>query len=43
MKPKETKICARCGRPFTNRKQWASRGIWPQVKYCSNRCRHGAK
>jgi len=36
---KETKICPVCNRPFENRKSWKLRGIWDQVKYCSNRCR----
>lgn len=32
-----SKICARCGRPFTWRKKWAR--DWPQVRYCSDACR----
>jgi hypothetical protein len=32
-----TKICARCGLPFTWRKKWAR--CWDEVKYCSERCR----
>ncbi|MBW0151132.1 MAG: DUF2256 domain-containing protein [Phenylobacterium sp.] len=32
-----TKVCAGCGRPFAWRKKWAR--DWPQVKYCSARCR----
>ncbi len=32
-----TKTCARCGRPFTWRKKWAR--DWPQVRFCSERCR----
>ena len=32
-----TKICAACGRPFAWHKKWAR--DWPQVKYCSDRCR----
>ncbi|MDW8431694.1 MAG: DUF2256 domain-containing protein [Flavobacteriales bacterium] len=31
------KICARCGRPFTWRKRWEK--CWPEVRYCSQRCR----
>ena len=31
------KICAACGRPFVWRKKWAR--DWPQVRYCSDRCR----
>ncbi|RYG99665.1 MAG: DUF2256 domain-containing protein [Alphaproteobacteria bacterium] len=42
-KPKETKSCATCGKPFENRKKWASRGVWDQVKYCSDRCRNASK
>ena len=33
------KICATCGLPFTWRRKWAR--DWEQVKYCSDRCRHG--
>lgn len=35
----QTKICPRCGRPFSNRKKWESRGIWKEIIYCSDRCR----
>ncbi|MBY0309755.1 DUF2256 domain-containing protein [Patescibacteria group bacterium] len=38
-KPKETKLCLACKRPFTNRKSWKSRGQWDGVLYCSDRCR----
>jgi hypothetical protein len=38
----ETKTCATCGRPFSNRKKWRSRGQWDQVVYCSTRCRGAA-
>ncbi|WP_237568931.1 DUF2256 domain-containing protein [Mycolicibacterium lacusdiani] len=38
----ETKTCATCGRPFSNRKKWRSRGQWDQVIYCSTRCRGAA-
>ncbi|RLS76061.1 MAG: DUF2256 domain-containing protein [Planctomycetota bacterium] len=31
------KICLTCGKPFVWRKKWAR--DWPQVKYCSERCR----
>ena len=31
-----SKTCARCGRPFSWRKEWAR--DWDQVKYCSQRC-----
>jgi hypothetical protein len=31
------KICACCGLPFAWRKKWAK--AWPDVKYCSDRCR----
>ncbi|WP_343218465.1 DUF2256 domain-containing protein [Luteibacter sahnii] len=32
-----TKVCPRCGRPFTWRRKWAR--DWEQVVYCSERCR----
>ena len=32
-----SKICARCGRPFTWRRKWAR--DWEQVLYCSDACR----
>jgi hypothetical protein len=32
-----TKTCPVCQRPFAWRKKWAR--DWPQVKYCSERCR----
>jgi hypothetical protein len=32
-----TKVCQRCGKPFTWRKKWAK--VWEQVKYCSERCK----
>jgi hypothetical protein len=32
-----SKVCAVCQRPFTWRKKWAR--DWPQVVYCSVRCR----
>ncbi|WP_093327397.1 DUF2256 domain-containing protein [Thalassotalea agarivorans] len=35
-KPKESKVCVVCLRPFTWRKKWAR--DWAQVKYCSKRC-----
>ncbi|HMA77683.1 MAG TPA: DUF2256 domain-containing protein [Candidatus Paceibacterota bacterium] len=41
MSGKESKICERCGRPFTNRKSWKARGQWAEVTYCSERCRAG--
>nr|WP_083759408.1 DUF2256 domain-containing protein [Rhodospirillum centenum] len=34
-----TRICARCGRPFTWRKKWAR--VWEEVRYCSDACRRG--
>ncbi|NRB72629.1 MAG: DUF2256 domain-containing protein [Xanthomonadales bacterium] len=36
-KPKPSKNCAVCGRPFEWRKKWAA--CWEQVRYCSERCR----
>ncbi|GAA4020061.1 hypothetical protein GCM10022212_15520 [Actimicrobium antarcticum] len=32
-----TRICVRCGLPFTWRKKWER--VWDEVKYCSERCR----
>ncbi|MEI6504856.1 MAG: DUF2256 domain-containing protein [Planctomycetota bacterium] len=40
-RPKATKICAACGRPFTWRKKWER--CWEQVRYCSDRCRAATK
>jgi hypothetical protein len=31
------KVCQTCGRAFNWRKKWQR--DWPQVKYCSERCR----
>jgi hypothetical protein len=31
------KICITCQRPFSWRKKWEK--VWPEVKYCSDRCR----
>ncbi|MCV7013371.1 DUF2256 domain-containing protein [Mycolicibacterium madagascariense] len=39
----QSKTCPACGRPFTNRKKWSSRGQWDQVIYCSKRCQSAAK
>ncbi|MEC7802686.1 MAG: DUF2256 domain-containing protein [Verrucomicrobiota bacterium] len=39
----QTKVCPRCGRSFSNRKKWQSRGIWDQVLYCSVKCRGAGK
>ncbi|MCI5051374.1 MAG: DUF2256 domain-containing protein [Candidatus Pacebacteria bacterium] len=36
---KESKICPTCNRIFYNRKRWSSRGIWDDIKYCSEKCR----
>jgi hypothetical protein len=33
----DVKDCAACGRTFAWREKWAS--TWPQVRYCSDRCR----
>jgi hypothetical protein len=32
-----TKICSRCGRPFTWRKKWEK--VWNEVKYSSDKCK----
>jgi hypothetical protein len=34
-----SKICARCGRPFSWRKKWSR--DWAEVRYCSDACRAG--
>ncbi|WP_081719589.1 DUF2256 domain-containing protein [Salinispira pacifica] len=39
----QQKICPVCGRPFSNRKRWDSRGQWEQIKYCSDSCRRKRK
>ncbi|NCF23002.1 MAG: DUF2256 domain-containing protein [Gammaproteobacteria bacterium] len=31
------KNCIVCGRPFSWRRKWSR--VWPEVKYCSARCR----
>ncbi|TWT94615.1 DUF2256 domain-containing protein [Stieleria varia] len=36
-KPKPSKTCVVCGRPFTWRKKW--KDVWHEVRYCSERCR----
>jgi hypothetical protein len=36
---KESKECLVCGRLFYNNKSYISRGIWSEVKYCSDKCR----
>ena len=38
----ESKVCPQCGLPFSNRKKWASRGLWADIVYCSERCRRDA-
>jgi len=35
-----SKVCLRCGLPFTWRKKWER--DWNDVKYCSDRCRRGS-
>ncbi|RKT31246.1 MULTISPECIES: DUF2256 domain-containing protein [Microbacterium] len=40
--PRQTKPCAHCGRPFADRKRWAGREQWDEVKYCSRGCRAAA-
>ena len=39
----DSKICPACGLPFANRKKWASRGLWPSIVYCSERCRRAGR
>ena len=36
-----TKTCPVCARPFTWRKKWAA--SWPEVVYCSERCRRPSR
>lgn len=33
------KICPTCQLPFSNRHKWESRGLWPEIVYCSKTCR----
>ncbi|MFM8733732.1 MAG: DUF2256 domain-containing protein [Pirellulales bacterium] len=37
--PLPTKVCRRCGRPFSWRRKWER--DWERVLYCSDRCRRG--
>ncbi|MEZ4704486.1 MAG: DUF2256 domain-containing protein [Bdellovibrionota bacterium] len=39
----QIKDCEVCGLSFHNRKKWASRNQWEEVKYCSDRCPSYAK
>jgi hypothetical protein len=39
----ESKECIVCKRLFYNNKSYKSRGIWAEVKYCSDRCRKNKK
>jgi hypothetical protein len=32
-----SKMCEKCGRPFTWRKKWER--CWDEVRFCSKRCR----
>lgn len=32
-----SKVCVVCNRPFNWRKKWEK--VWPEVRYCSDRCR----
>jgi|GEM_PF-1815763 len=41
--PDNVKLCLICKRPFENRKRWAKRGQFAEVKYCSKRCRKESK
>ncbi|MFK7893442.1 MAG: DUF2256 domain-containing protein [Granulosicoccus sp.] len=36
----QSKICPVCDRPFFNRRKWQARGLWPEIIYCSQRCRN---
>ncbi|MGI9472391.1 MAG: DUF2256 domain-containing protein [Rubripirellula sp.] len=36
-KPRPSKTCVACGKPFAWRKKW--RNCWSQVLNCSERCR----
>ncbi|GGJ79902.1 DUF2256 domain-containing protein [Deinococcus aquiradiocola] len=38
---RDSKVCPVCGRPFSWRRKWAR--DWPQVLYCSDRCRAAAR
>jgi hypothetical protein len=40
-KQKRSKVCARCGRLFEERKKW--RLNWEQVVFCSTSCRQSKK
>ena len=35
------KVCPVCERPFAWRKKWEK--SWPDVRYCSDRCRRSAR
>ncbi|MDB4431055.1 DUF2256 domain-containing protein [Pseudomonadales bacterium] len=39
----ESKICPVCTLSFNNRKKWQQRGVWPDIVYCSARCRAASK
>ncbi|MCH1488137.1 MAG: DUF2256 domain-containing protein [Pseudomonadales bacterium] len=39
----ESKMCPVCSLSFNNRKKWQQRGIWPDIVYCSARCRSARK
>lgn len=41
--PDTVKTCLVCQKPFENRKRWAKRGQFADVKYCSGRCRREAR
>lgn len=40
-KPLPEKLCAVCGRAFSWRRKWAR--DWPNVRYCSERCRRNRR
>jgi len=39
---KQSKVCPVCKLSFNNRKRWESRGLWPSIVYCSQKCRRKA-
>ncbi len=39
--PRETKLCAHCGRAMSYRKRWER--CWDEVRYCGERCRRAVR